>query len=329
MSGKIAKWRTVKKDDVFGELTVIGRDFERETSPANRNRRKYFLCRCSCGNITSIDVFALLRGATRSCGHLRKQNKGSECKNLLGQKFNHLTVIKIDETKARAAGKHVYWICECDICGNTKSVRSSDLLSEIVKDCGCQKSARISNGKTKDLNGQTFGHLTVLHRDLANGYHSGKHARWICECELCGQTESVSSDMLTTYGKDRCKLCAGVSMGENKIVEILNENGISYIHDKPYLDCRSPNTDGALRFDFRINQSTDCDYIIEFDGEQHFKFIPQYEDRTTFEDRIGRDRYKDQWCREHNIPLIRIPYKRLNKLCVDDLKIETTKYLIS
>lgn len=144
---------------------------------------------------------------------------------------------------------------------------------------------------------------------------------------MCGRIESVSSDILTEYGKDRCKRCSYISMGEQKIIELLEDNNISFVHDKSYLDLRYPDTGGAPRFDFRITQNSDCDYIIEFDGEQHFRQIPRYDDRIAFESRVKRDNFKNEWCATNNIPLIRIPYTRLNKLEINDLKPETTKYL--
>ena len=32
-----------------------------------------------------------------------------------------------------------------------------------------------------------------------------------------------------------------------------------------------------------------------------------------------RDMIKTQWCKEHNIPLIRIPYTKYETLCIEDL----------
>lgn len=53
-------------------------------------------------------------------------------KNLLGRKFGRLTVISFDQFKNRGA----YWLCKCE-CGNTKSVKGSNLTSGNVKSCGC------------------------------------------------------------------------------------------------------------------------------------------------------------------------------------------------
>ena len=58
-------------------------------------------------------------------------------KDLTGQKFNHLTVVCLDEE--RSTSKRKYWICECDCKDHTrKSVRADQLTSGKTKSCGCQ-----------------------------------------------------------------------------------------------------------------------------------------------------------------------------------------------
>ena len=41
-----------------------------------------------------------------------------------------------------------------------------------------------------------------------------------------------------------------------------------------------------------------------------------------------RDALKNQWCKDNNIPLIRIPYTHLQNLCLEDLQLETSKFII-
>lgn len=54
----------------FGRLTVI-RDAKRRELPDGRRRRnRYVLCRCECGQQTSVRVDHLRSGKTRSCGCL-------------------------------------------------------------------------------------------------------------------------------------------------------------------------------------------------------------------------------------------------------------------
>jgi hypothetical protein len=67
-------------------------------------------------------------------------------------------------------------------------------------------------------------------------------------------------------------------------------------------------------------------YLIEYDGRQHFS-----DENTIFNynETLKHDKIKNQWCKENNIPLIRIPYTHLKDLCIEDLKLETSKFIIN
>ena len=82
--------------------------------------------------------------------------------------------------------------------------------------------------------------------------------------------------------------------------------------EKTFETCINPKTKRLLRFDFYVNNQ----YLIEFDGIQHFIQSKNWE---PLEDTQYRDNIKNQWCKENNIPLIRIPYTKLNTLTIDDL----------
>lgn len=54
--------------DRFGKLTVIKRD---ETRADNR---RYYICKCDCGNVVSVKCSHLTSGRTKSCGCYLKEN---------------------------------------------------------------------------------------------------------------------------------------------------------------------------------------------------------------------------------------------------------------
>ena len=65
-------------------------------------------------------------------------SKDGKFQNLIGEKFNKLTVIELDEgrTSKNKSGMK-YWWCRCD-CGKltNKSISTSDLKSDNTKSCG-------------------------------------------------------------------------------------------------------------------------------------------------------------------------------------------------
>ena len=61
--------------------------------------------------------------------------------------------------------------------------------------------------------------------------------------------------------------------------------------------------------------------------QQHFH-ISGWNDEENFARVQAHDEYKNQWCKDNNIPLIRIPYTKLDTLCIEDLMLETTQFRV-
>ena len=120
--------------------------------------------------------------------------------------------------------------------------------------------------------------------------------------------------MLRNGDKQSCGCL--VSKGEAKIQKLLNKNKISYEYQKIFSDCIYPETKHHPVFDFFVEGR----YLIEFDGEQHFM-----EQGTGYytPERLKRikeaDKFKNEWCKEKGIPLIRIKYTQLKDLTFEDI----------
>lgn len=105
------------------------------------------------------------------------------------------------------------------------------------------------------------------------------------------------------------------SKGELKIKQLLLEANIPFISQASFDGCIAP-TGNKLRFDFFVNNS----YLIEFDGEQHYLQLPNRRySKESLEKIHLYDSIKDKWCKENNIPLLRIKYDKLNSLSLNDL----------
>lgn len=230
--------------------------------------------------------------------------------NLIGQRFGRLTVL--EKTNQRKHG-YIVWKCQCD-CGNIHYAYTYLLTRGGCKSCGCLHQDTIMKQtaeRHKDLIGQRFGLLVVLEKDFTKRASNGGYMMK-CQCD-CGNIHYVSPTALRTRHTNSCG-CLHISVGELKIKQLLDENNIPYEMEKSFDTCRSPFTNHPLRFDFFVNNS----YLIEYDGKQHFDETTGWH-REPLSVIQTRDEYKTNWCKENNIPLIRINYTNYDNLTIEDL----------
>ncbi|MFZ2576330.1 MAG: hypothetical protein WAX22_02475 [Lactococcus hircilactis] len=107
----------------------------------------------------------------------------------------------------------------------------------------------------------------------------------------------------------RCPKC-NESKGEKEISDILNSLNIKYIAQKRFKNCKYKNT---LPFDFYI-QNKKSKLLIEFDGRQHFESIEHFGGKESLKDTQLRDNIKNDFAKEKNIPLLRIPYTKQDNI---------------
>lgn len=236
-------------------------------------------------------------------------------------------LLKVLMVYSRGDNRGSYYYCECD-CGNRTTVWGSHFRTEHSKSCGCYSKEKSresmykliekkkeNNTFYKDLTGKTHGWLIALE---PTDKVVNRLRIWKCKCLLCNsicEKDSVSFSRSLSCG------CIIQSGGVQKIEELLNINNIPYIKEKRFDSCRDKN---PLPFDFYINNK----YLIEFDGIQHFKDIKLWDGKDKLIERQKHDEIKNKWCKENNIPLIRIPYTAFEILNINDLLLETSQYKI-
>lgn len=229
--------------------------------------------------------------------------------NLIGKKFSKLTVISLN-LKESEKQHHRCWNCVCD-CGRKTVVRGGRLTSGEIQSClNCSKRANLAN--------QKFGLLTPLYIDenltkLKNDYR----VYWYCQCD-CGNHKIVSSHDLVQGTTSTCG-CKIISKGEKKIAQILLENDISFKTQFTFSDLKS-SSGRVLRFDFALIDKNEAPKIlIEYQGIQHYIAIERFGGEETFIKQKERDQLKRQYCEEHNLLLIEIPYKDFNNISLEYL----------
>lgn len=242
---------------------------------------------------------------------------GRKAVDITGVQFNNLIVLERDYDNSDKS--HAYWKCQCQYCGKIKSIRGSKLRNGEVKSCPCVRPIR-----TKDLVGQHFGYWTVIERDIENILR-GHSAYWKCKC-ACGNIKSVRGDTLLNGESISCGCKKGISKGEELILTILAQNNIIFETQKTFDNCRFLESNCLARFDFYLSEYN-C--LIEFDGKQHFQADENgWNTKENLYMTKERDAFKNEWCKENNILLIRIPYWHLNDLCIKDLLPETSQFIL-
>lgn len=101
----------------------------------------------------------------------------------------------------------------------------------------------------------------------------------------------------------RCPTC-NISKSEVEIERILKENNINFEQQFIFDDLMS-DKGGVLRFDFGILEGNELKFLLEYDGEFHYKKLYEGQD---LEGQMVRDKKKNKYCKDKNIKLYRIPY---------------------
>lgn len=252
--------------------------------------------------------------------------------DMTGQTWGKLTVLERAENDKFGKAQ---WLCQCE-CGNTKIIVGASLRKGLTTSCGCHKLQKLKEyNETNVVNetGNVYGYLTVISRNEDPGLIKDGRAMWNCQCK-CGNTCIVSGKLLRDGHVTSCG-CRRQSLGEEAIEKILLQNNFNYA--KEYLvQVRKEliYQHHKSRFDFAIfDNDNNLQYFIEFDGLQHFEKNARenglgWNSKENYEKTHERDMIKNQWCKDNNIPLIRIPYTHLNSLCIEDLLLETSQFII-
>ena len=176
--------------------------------------------------------------------------------------------------------------------------------SVLLRGGGCPKCGNNARRNTE----QFIQEMKEINNDIeVIGEYVNNRSKIKCRCRLDGyEWEVRPNDLLHGSGCPKCN----ESKGEKRIAKYLDNRSINYIHDKPYFKDLRSNKNGILKPDFIIENMK---IWIEFDGEQHFRpvdFAGKGKELAKEQFRINQenDKLKNEYAKEHNWKLIRIPY---------------------
>ena len=243
------------------------------------------------------------KNACYNCRHLkryendlvkRQQNLYTKCLNVCKQK-GYVLVTKKEDIKNNST----YIIYICPKHGEHRMRIYNFLNGRSCPDCNHDNASekyRLSPDEVEkrisDLGGKLLNKQDYINRTERN---------LVIECIYCGEPFTTSLVLFTQHGGQMCPNCKDAeSIGERRVRNYLESNNILFEQEKWFSNCRDIK---PLPFDFYL---PNYNMLIEFDGKQHYEqghFTHSHLSYTQAHDAI-----KDNYCKENNINLLRIPY---------------------
>ena len=295
----------------FENLTVLYRG---EDLVTNGKRRVRWHCKCICGNELDVIYDNLIRRPNMTCNDCaNKRRADSNRINVVGNKYGKLIILDVipntHPTKVR---------CKC-ACGNEYIGTQTDIVSGHTQSCGCLQKERASESNTKNWAGNVSKYgVTFLSQS-----HINEDGQWMwrCKCGVCG-SEFIALPAKINSGHTTSCGCTIKSSAERYIKKLLEELHINFVEQYSFNDCKDTY---PLKFDFAVFNSDKLLYLIEYDGEQHFRPVEWFGGIKNFNKQQKRDKIKDNYCAAHNIPLLRLPYTLSN----EEIKRQIYEYHLS
>lgn len=196
--------------------------------------------------------------------------------------------------------------CRCKVCGYKWETTPNDLQ----KGHGCAKCGdkRMSQKLTRTH--EEF--MERLHQVNPNieilGTYITSTTKIKVRCKIDGyEWEVKPTKLLNESGCPKCK----ITKGEKRIAQYLDDLGIAYIYNMGYFKDLVGVNGRLLRPDFIIPSMK---IWIEYDGIQHFEPVNfkgamnEQQIQELFEYTQQNDQIKNQYAKDNNWTLIRIPY---------------------
>lgn len=276
-----------------------------------------------CGVEKELDEFYKTHGNNSKCKEcyaiLRKtKNEGPECisnikiKTLLtisssiniGEQ-NELTHIEFCGIKNSIYyGKWKCNICSYKFYSNYNSIKNN----RKCKECFFKKKSKSNEYYINNINSKYNEFLTAL-SVISNPELQPNKQRIICYCKICKTQATGRISHIQQKGVRALNCNCNRSLGEIIIKKYLIKNNIIFEEEKTFDNLFYMN---KLRYDFYL---PDFNLIIEFQGEQHKKFVPFFHKTIEqFNIQQKRDEIKFDYANTNGIKVIFIDYSELDQI---------------
>lgn len=197
---------------------------------------------------------------------------------------------------------HRHYIVKCKQCGHIRDAILSCLLNS---PCGCEKNGyyrkRTPEEFIKQVNEASNDEFELV------GEYINQATKVKLRHKKCGFIRNVWPHDVVRKGCS-CPKCYPLQSRESKMVryitKILEEKNIIF-------DKEVPLQNSKQRFDFMLYFNNNKQVAIEFNGAQHYEETNFFS--SSLKDIQARDKKKINYCKQHNIPLVIIPYYKNKK----------------
>lgn len=303
-----AQKRSISYDKVKSFIEIESSSGCKLLSKKYTNAHSNLKIKCKCGRFfqTTYNTFRLSN--KRQCDTCtndqlsKKYSKGNEWfLNEVRERFgtDYLVLGEYINAKTKVKIKHLS-------CGYVWDVWADHFLNSN----GCIACSGYKKKTTNDfklnvheLNGDEYS---------VTSKYVNAHTSIKMHHNLCGNSFYIKPNTFLSLGNG-CPYCKTKSKGEKLISDILDKYSICYEVQYSFDDCRNER---VLLFDFYL---PDYNLLIEYDGEHHFSpvdFAGKGEEwaKELFGYTQHNDQIKSQYCKDNNIPLLRIPYWDLDNI---------------
>ena len=230
-------------------------------------------------------------------------------------KLNNKPYILIENQVYKGNNIKLQWKCLKDDCGEIFMSNWNNIFHG--KGCGFCVGIQVGVSNC----------LATLRPDLASEWHlnlngdltpfdvtCGNSALGIWwKCKICNK--EWKTNILNRNRGSGCPECAE-SKGEKRIKEVLSLYNFPHSSQYTFEDLRGVGG-GLLKFDVPVfwdEKKTQLRLLIEFDGEQHYKWKSGWMTEEEFKTLQYHDRLKDEYCKRNKIKLLRIKFNKFNSI---------------
>lgn len=251
----------------------------------------------NCGKINTVSkaVNFLRRTTYCDCQPKLCVNKYiEEINKILSQNKNLILLSPIKTVSG-------YLKFKCNKCGHEFERQANDFVKSKGKCPYCSHRIITTEMYNKFIEEETNGEYSLISEYINDS------TKVLIRHNSCGFIYKIKP----TYFKQEGTICPKCkrfnSKGEKAIINYLELYNISYEREYRFKEL------AHYPFDFKINFQNQI-YLIEFQGEQHYKPKDFFGGENGFKLQQERDKIKKNFCQEHGYNLIEIPYYEINNI---------------